>query len=53
MEIDEVFKLLNEERCYARENFVPIIRPNSAKFLYNFVKDSFDAGEIVIGCIYL
>ena len=38
MDIDEVLEKLSEEKCYAKENFVPIIRPNSAKFLYNFVK---------------
>lgn len=38
MEIQEVFENLKEEECYAKENFVPIIRHNSAKFLFEFVK---------------
>ena len=40
MEINEVLEKLREEECYAKENFVPIIRPNSAEFLYNFVKEN-------------
>lgn len=39
MEFDKILKLLSEEQMYANENFVPIIRPNSAKYLYDFVKD--------------
>ena len=38
MEFDELLEKLNEERLYAEENFVPIIRQQSAKFLYDFVK---------------
>ena len=40
MEIEKILKLLEDEECYAKENFVPIIRPNSAKFLHNFVKEN-------------
>lgn len=40
MDINEILNLLEDEECYAKENFVPIIRPNSAKFLYNFVKEN-------------
>ena len=40
MEFDEVLKLLNDEKCYAKDNFVPIIRDKSAEYLYNFVKDN-------------
>ncbi len=40
MDINEILNLLEDEECYAKENFVPIIRPNSAKFLHNFVKEN-------------
>ena len=40
MEVEKILELLEDEECYARENFVPIIRPNSAKFLHNFVKEN-------------
>ncbi len=49
MEIDEVLNLLEDEECYAKENFVPIIRPNSAKYLYNFVKDNKIKSVLEIG----
>ena len=49
MEINEVLKCLEEEECYAKENFVPIIRPNSAKFLYDFVKNNNVKSVLEIG----
>ena len=49
MDINEVLKKLSEEECYAKENFVPIIRPNSAKFLYNFVKENNIKSVLEIG----
>ena len=38
MDYDKILKLLEDEYCYARENFIPIIRDESAKFLYDFVR---------------
>ena len=49
MEINEVLEKLREEECYAKENFVPIIRPNSAEFLYNFVKENNVKSVLEIG----
>ena len=49
MEIDKVLESLSEEECYAKENFVPIIRPNSAKYLYNFVKENNIKSVLEIG----
>ena len=49
MEINEVWICLEEEECYAKENFVPIIRPNSAKFLYDFVKNNNVKSVLEIG----
>ena len=40
MEFNDIISKLSEEKQYAKENFVPIIRDESAKFLYNFVKDN-------------
>lgn len=40
MEFDEIVKLLSCEYRYARDNYIPIIRDESAKFLYNFVRDN-------------
>ena len=49
MEINEVLEKLNDEECYAKENFVPIIRPNSAKFLFDFVKNNNVKSVLEIG----
>lgn len=38
MELSEILEKLTNEKYYAKENFVPIIRDKSAEFLYNFVK---------------
>jgi len=38
MEFEELLIKLNDEREYARNNYIPIIRDQSAKFLYEFVK---------------
>ena len=40
MEFSEVISKLSEVKQYAKENFVPIIREESAKFLYDFVKEN-------------
>lgn len=40
MDFCELISRLEEERIYAKNNFVPIIREKSAEFLYNYVKDN-------------
>ena len=40
MDYDKILKLLEDEYRYARENFIPIIRDESAKFLYDFVREN-------------
>lgn len=40
MEYESVLEMLSDEICYAKENFVPIIRDSSSKFLYDFVKEN-------------
>ena len=37
MEFDSVITKLTDEMCYAKENFIPIIRDKSAKYLFDFV----------------
>lgn len=37
MKFDEIYEKLENVRYYAKNNFVPIIRDNSAKYLYEFV----------------
>ena len=39
MKFEKIIENLQDEMCYAKENFVPIIRAKSAKFLYAFVKE--------------
>lgn len=38
MEFEKIFALLADERNFARNNYVPVIRDKSAKFLYDFVQ---------------
>lgn len=40
MTFEKIIKILQEEKVYASENFVPIIRDKSAEYLYNFVRDN-------------
>lgn len=40
MEFDKIIKSLTKEIEYAKENYVPIIRDKSAKFLYDYVKEN-------------
>ena len=40
MEFNELITILLDEKRYAKENFVPIIRDESARFLYNYVKEN-------------
>ena len=49
MEIDKILELLEDEECYAKENFVPIIRPNSAKLLHKFIKKNNIKSVLEIG----
>lgn len=49
MELNEVLKFLKNEKCYAKDNFVPIIRPKSAEFLYNFIRDNNIKSVLEIG----
>lgn len=38
MEYDEIIGMLEENRCYAKEHFVPIIRDKSSKYLFDYVR---------------
>lgn len=38
MEYNQIIELLDEERFYAKENFIPIIRNKSSEFLFETVK---------------
>lgn len=49
MEFDEIMESLREEELYARENFVPIIRPNSARYLFDYIKDNKICSVLEIG----
>lgn len=40
MDFKTIKNLLSDEYEYAKDNFVPIIRDNSAEYLYNFVKNN-------------
>lgn len=40
MEYEKIIELLEENRCYAKEHYVPIIRDKSSKFLFDFVKEN-------------
>lgn len=40
MEYERIIEILKPEYQYAKENFIPIIREQSARFLYDFVKDN-------------
>ena len=40
MEIEQVLEKLYQQKCYARANFIPVIRDKSAVYLYNFVRDN-------------
>lgn len=40
MDYNELMDGLSELKLYAKENYIPIIRDLSAKFLYDFVKDN-------------
>lgn len=40
MTYDEIMDKLSLQKDYASENYVPIIRPKSAKFLYDYVRSN-------------
>ena len=37
MEFDSLLKVLDEEKDFAKEHYIPIIRPESSKILYDIV----------------
>ena len=39
MDFDVLMNELANEKRYAKDNYVPIIRPDSAQFLYNFIQE--------------
>ena len=49
MEYDEILNKLTDERLYAQENFIPIIRSESAKFLYDYVRDNGFCNVLEVG----
>jgi caffeoyl-CoA O-methyltransferase len=38
MDFDELITKLKDEKLYAQENFIPIIRDDSSRYLFNFVR---------------
>ncbi len=40
MEFNDIIKKLEKEKAYAKLNYIPIIRDQSAKFLYDFVYEN-------------
>ena len=49
MEFDVLMDKLAEYKKYAKDNYVPIIRPQSARFLYDFVKENNIKNVLEIG----
>lgn len=49
MEFEKIIENLENEKCYAIDNYVPIIREKSAKFLYDFVKNNGYKNVLEIG----
>ena len=39
MEFKQIINKLQDEKLYAKENFIPIIRDKSAEYLYDFIKE--------------
>jgi caffeoyl-CoA O-methyltransferase len=39
MEFKQIINNLQDEKLYAKENFIPIIRDKSAEYLYDFIKE--------------
>lgn len=49
MKFEEIIENLQDEMCYAKLNYVPIIRNKSAKFLYDFVQKNNYKNVLEIG----
>lgn len=49
MEYDQIIEKLEENRCYAKANFVPIIRDKSSKYLFDYVRDNNIKSVLEIG----
>lgn len=49
MEYEKIIEILKPEYEYAKNNYVPIIRDKSAKFLYDFVKNNNIKSVLEIG----
>ncbi len=49
MEFEKIINALQDEKCYANQNYVPIIREKSAKFLYDFVQKNKCKNVLEIG----
>lgn len=49
MDYNDLMELLKDERDYAIENHIPIIRDESARLLYDFVKDNAIKNVLEIG----
>lgn len=49
MEFEKIVEVLTDEYDYAKNNYVPIIRDESAKYLYNFVKENKIKNVLEIG----
>ena len=49
MEFDEIMDKLSMHQSYAKDNYVPIIRPQSAKFLYEFIRENNIKSVLEIG----
>lgn len=49
MNFEKIIDCLSEEKTYAIENYVPIIREESAKFLYDYVKENHFKEVLEIG----
>lgn len=49
MEYEKTIELLEENRCYAKEHYVPIIRDKSSKFLFDFVRENNIKAVLEIG----
>ena len=49
MEFNTLMQELSDEIIYAKDNFIPIIRDESALFLYNYVTDNNIKNVLEIG----
>ena len=49
LEFEKLLEILDEEKAFAKENYIPIIRPESAKILYDLVKKYNPSSILEIG----